>query len=304
MLKLSMPTISVVINTRNEEENLPRALKSVNALADEIIVVDMESSDKTVDVAKKAGAKVFTHIPTGIVEPARNFAISKATGDWVLILDADEEISTNLVKVLKELVEKNDADYYRIPRKNIIFNKWIEYSNWWPDYLIRFFKKGKVEWSEIIHSVPTTTGKGFDLEAKEENAITHHNYLSIDQYLNRLNIYTTKQAEFIISEKIDFSWNLLITKPVGEFLSRYFSGQGYKDGLHGLILSILQAFSEFIVYLKVWQFLKFEEQNINLRDVVKQMKQVESDIHYWQADVLLEEGGGIVQKIKRKFKLR
>lgn len=304
MLKLSMSTISVVINTRNEEENLPRALKSVKALADEIIVVDMESSDKTVDVAKKAGAKVFTHIPTGIVEPARNFAISKATGDWVLILDADEEISTHLVKVLKELVEKNDADYYRVPRKNIIFNKWIEYSNWWPDYLIRFFKKGKVEWSEIIHSVPITTGKGFDLEAKEENAIIHHNYLSIDQYLNRLNIYTTKQAEFIISEKIDFSWNFLITKPVGEFLSRYFSGRGYKDGLHGLILSILQAFSEFIVYLKVWQFLKFEEQNINLRDVVKQMKQVESDIHYWQADVLLEEEGGIVQKIKRKFKLR
>ena len=117
--------ISVVINTRNEEKNLPRCLASVKGLADEIVVTDMESIDKTVEIAKKAGAKVFKHKQTGYVEPARNYAISKATGEWILILDADEETPPSLVKKLKQLVKTGKADYYRLPRKNIVFGRWL-----------------------------------------------------------------------------------------------------------------------------------------------------------------------------------
>lgn len=298
-----MTKISVVINTLNEEKNLPRVLASVKKFADEIVVVDMKSDDKTVDIAKKAGVKVYEYKRTGYVEPARNFAIGKATGEWILILDADEQLPKSLAKKLKEIVKNPSANYYRLPRKNLIFGKWVRHSRWWPDYNIRFFQKEFVSWSEVIHSVPMTQGKGLDLPAKEDLAIIHNNYKSIEQYIERINRYTTLQAKGLVKEGYSFSWRDLIAKPTSEFLSRYFAGEGYKDGLHGLALALLQAFSELTLYLKVWQSEKFKEQEISLEKIVKTMKKQESDLHYWQADTLLKGGGGVLQKIKRKFKL-
>src|SRR3989304_5858919 len=151
-----MARISVVINTLNEEKNLPRAIASIKGLADEIIVVDMQSDDATKDVAEGLGALVYDHKRTGYVEPARNFAIAKAAGPWVFVLDADEEAQVKLVKKLKLLAVKEDADYYRLPRKNIVFGSWLRDSRWWPDYNIRHFKKGKVIRNQVIHSVPMT----------------------------------------------------------------------------------------------------------------------------------------------------
>jgi len=282
---------------------LPRLLASIKPLADEIVVVDMESSDGTLAIAEKAGAKVFFHKPVGYVEPARNFAVGKATGDWILILDADEELPKSLAAKLKKISQKPNADYFRIPRKNIVFGKWLKHSRWWPDLNIRFFKKGHVSWNEVIHSVPMTQGKGVDLPEKEEFAIIHHNYDSIEQYLERMNRYTDIQSQLLIKAKHRFIWKDIITKPLGEFLSRYFHGEGYKDGLHGLALSGLQAFSEFILYLKIWQMSKFPESRIGIEDVVSKMKESESDLHFWQSDALLKEVGGLKHRIKRKFRL-
>lgn len=298
-----MGKISVVINTLNEEKNLPHAISSVKDLADEIVVVDMKSDDATVEIAKKAGAKVFEHERTGYVEPARNFAISKATGNWVLILDADEEISKSLSLSLRKIVENPEADYYRIPRKNIIFGKWIRHSRWWPDYNIRFFKKGSVSWNEVIHAVPMTTGRGRDLPAQEEMAIIHNNYNSIEQYIDRLNRYTTHQTKIIIGKGYEFSWKDLIKKPADEFLSRYFSGQGYKDGLHGLALAFLQAFSELVLYLKIWQSTSFKDEDLKVSEVIDNLKKTESDFRFWSADTQIKEGYGIIARIKRKFRL-
>jgi len=298
--------ISVVINTLNEEKNLPKALASVRQLADEIVVVDMKSDDKTQEIARRTGAKVYEHKRTGYVEPARNFAISKAKGEWILILDADEEVSLSLSTSLRKIINNPEADYYRLPRKNIIFQKWIKHSRWWPDYNIRFFKKGKVSWSEIIHSVPETRGKGLDLEADEKNAIIHHHYVSITQYVQRLDRYTTEHAKILFKDGYEFEWFDLIKKPTNEFLSRYFQGEGYKDGLHGLALAGLQAFSEMVMYLKLWEKQKFSSkgrEEIRVDDVINAMKESEGDLHYWQAETLLKEVGGIKNRIKRKLKL-
>jgi glycosyltransferase involved in cell wall biosynthesis len=202
--------ISTVINTLNEEENLPRALASVKDFADEIVVVDMHSDDQTVDIAKKSGARVFEHDRTGYVEPARNFAISKAEGDWILILDADEELSQSLSKSLRKIADNPAADYYRLPRKNIIFGRWIKHTGWWPDYNIRFFKKGCVSWNEIIHSVPTTQGAGSDLKADEENALVHHNYRTAEQYVERMNRYTSYQAKELAGSGRKFVWQFTV----------------------------------------------------------------------------------------------
>lgn len=297
-----MPKISAVINTKNEEKNLPRALASVKGLADEIIVVDMHSTDDTVEIAKKVGARVYLYEEAGYVEPARNFAISKATGDWILILDADEELRNKVRTQLRTLVQHPKADFYRLPRKNIIFGKWIKHSRWWPDYNIRFFKKGKVSWSEIIHSVPETQGRGLDLPAEEENAIVHYNYTSISQFIERLNRYSDIQAKFLVKNGYVFDWRDLIKKPVAEFISRFFVGEGYKDGIHGLSLGILQAFSEFVVYLKAWEHGDFKEEELDQDKIGNEMKDAQTEINYW----LIKSGikkqtvlGRVLQKLSK-----
>ncbi len=298
-----MAKLSVVINTLNEERNIAEAIKSVAKIADQIVVVDMKSTDATRTIAKKAGADVFEHKRMGYVEPARNFAISKAKGEWILILDADERVSPDLALKIKELIDTSDADYFRLPRKNIIFGKWMKYSRWWPDYNIRLFRKGSVEWSEYIHSVPTTKGKGLDLEPVEAHALTHFHYISIEQYIERLNRYTSMQATNLKKKGYVFTWKDLVRKPANEFLSRFFEGQGYKDGVHGLALALLQSFSELVLYLKMWQFEKFKSSSYESNDAISALKSVQKDYNYWFADTLLREQGGFVQRIKRKFRL-
>lgn len=295
--------ISVVINTLNEEKNLARALASVKKIADEIVVVDMHSDDKTVSIAKEFGAKVFSFERRNYVEPARNFAISKASCDWVLILDADEEVSKELANKLLEISKTQDVSVWRLPRKNIIFGKWMQHARWWPDYNIRFFKKDSVEWSDEIHSVPITTGNSAQLEANEDFAIVHNNYQSIDQFIDRMNRYTTIQADRLIANKHDFYWSDLLIKPSAEFLGRFFAGEGYKDGVHGLALCLLQAFSELVVYLKVWQAGKFKEANLRLTSVGVELKKIEKETHYWIADAHVKETKSLKHRIKRKFKL-
>ena len=258
--------ISAVINTFNEEKNIQRAIKSV-AWADEIIVCDMYSNDKTASLARKLGAKVVFHKRTDFVEPARNYALSKATGDWILILDADEDIPETLAKRLQEIVNKTQQiEAVEIPRKNIIFGKWMKYTGWWPDYQIRFFQKGTVVWQDAIHSKPKLNGLVLTLEAKEQWAITHKNYQSIDQFIERMNRYSNFEAEQLQKKGYKFGWQDVLEKPLNEFLSRFFAREGYKDGLHGLALSLLQAFSFLVVYLKVWQMQSFEEQQISLSE--------------------------------------
>lgn len=276
-----MGKISVVINTLNEEVELPKTISSIKGLADEIVVCDMESSDNTREVAKKLRAKVYIHKKISYVEPTRNFAISKATGDWVLVLDVDEEIPSKLSSKLKEIVKKPEADYFRIPRKNIIFGKWIKHTNWWPDYNIRFFKKGFVSWNEVIHSVPMTQGKGMDLPEKEEYAIVHNNYKDLSSYFEKMLRYTDAGRDNLLKGGYVFTWRDLIKKPLNEFLSRFFEGEGYKDGVHGLALSFLQSFSEFTVYLKVWEKQGFTERNIERKELKEEINKVISDLKWW-----------------------
>ncbi|TSC88568.1 MAG: Glycosyl transferase family protein [Microgenomates group bacterium Gr01-1014_7] len=273
--------ISVIINTRNEEKNIAKAINSVK-WADEIIVCDMYSDDKTAEIAKDLGAKVIFHKRVNYVELARNFAISKAKNDWILVLDPDEQIDEDLAKRLQALVNKSSSfDFVEIPRKNIIFNKWIKHSGWWPDYQIRLFKKGSVVWQSQIHSKPQAKGTGLKLASEEKWSIIHQNYQTIEQFISRMNRYTQIQAEELKKSGYKFRWQDIFDKPLNEFLSRYFTNEGYKDGLHGLSLSLLQAFSFFVVYLRVWETTKFKEQELNLAEFENQTTRVSKDINYW-----------------------
>lgn len=298
-----MGRLSVVINTLNESNVLPRVLASVKNIADEIVVVDMESEDNSVEIAKKFGAKVFTHKRLDYVEPARNFSIEKAGGEWILVLDADEEVPVSLANKIREVVSDNRYDYCRIPRKNIIFGHYMRYAHWWPDYNIRLFKKGMVTWNEVIHAAPIATGKGFDFEAKEDMAIVHHTYDTVEKYIEHMNRYTSVQAALKVKNGYKFSWKDMLLRPSNEFLSRYFGDEGYKDGAFGLALSLLQGFSELVYYLKIWQADRFTPINTELSSVIKEMRERERDLHYWQGDSMYKESGNIKDRVIRKFRI-
>lgn len=296
---MSKINISAVVNTRNEENNIADCLKSLH-FADEIIVVDMESTDDTKNIAREYTDKVFDHEMVGYVEPARNFAISKAVGNWVLIVDADERIPKTLAKKLIEITQEDKADFVRVPRKNIIFGQWTQHSRWWPDYNIRFFKKGSVEWQNEIHSIPVTTGIGINLDSEESLAIEHFHYNTIDEYFERALRYSTQQAKEMISSGYKFDAKDLISKPLGEFMSRFFAGDGYKDGLHGLVLAFLQMFSVMLIYLKVWQHEGHEPKKVGFFTPVWQKIFLEKfkELRYWYLTVLIQSEP---KKAKRFF---
>lgn len=300
-----MGKISVVIITYNEEHNINACLESVQ-WADEIVVVDTGSTDDTVALAKQYTNRVFSHKHVGYVEPVRNFAISKAKGDWILLLDADERIPQTLVQQIQKLIsESSSAHAFFLPRKNIIFGKWMEHTGWWPDYNMRLFKKGAVIWQDKIHSQPNIQGKSEQLDPIEENAIVHQNYVSVSQYMSKLLVYTDIEASEQSNKKI--SWLDMVREPAGEFLRRYFAGKGYKDGMHGLILSILQAFSVFLVQVKVWEKQGFSSKDQpSLSEVFKEFKKITAEFGYWFTTALVEQAKGVKKAqykiMRRRYK--
>lgn len=298
-----MTKISAVINTFNEEKNIERAIKSVE-WADEILVCDMYSDDDTAVIAKKLGAKIIFHKRVGFVELARNIAISKAQGDWILVLDADEEIPSDLADKIREIISKDGVvTHVEIPRKNIIFGKALKASMWWPDYNTRLFKKNSVTWGNKIHSKPKTEGQGLALPAVESHAIIHYHYQSVSQFLQRMDRYTSIQAKELKESGYEFNWKDLITKPLGEFLSRFYVNRGFEDGLHGLALSLLQAFSHFVMYLKVWERKEFSEANLKFEELNQVLKESGTQINYWMryGNLSKNKVKRVFQKIKNKL---
>lgn len=301
-----MAKISVVVNTFNEEKNIVRCLNSVK-WADEIVVVDMHSTDKTRELAKQFTSNVFSHEQVGYVEPARNFAIKKATGDWVLIVDADEEIPMELAQRLQLLsADKPEVSIVSLPRKNMIFGKWIQHSGWWPDHQIRFFKKGTVTWKNEIHSIPETNGNLLSLTG-EENAIVHHNYATIAQFLQKnLVVYAAQEAEELSEKGYKFDYQDAVRFPLKEFLSRYFAREGYKDGFHGLMLAILMGIYHFAIFAYLWEKKKFvDARPAGLQSFGHDIKEAGREVKFWVNTKRLEdEKNGIKRvllKIKRKL---
>jgi glycosyltransferase involved in cell wall biosynthesis len=301
--------LSVVINTKNVAKTLERTLKSVE-FADEIVVVDMHSTDDTVEIAKKYTDKVFEFEDRGYVEPARNFAIQQATQDWILIVDADEEVSAKLRQAVKAIISAKEGtslpDCFYLPRKNIIFGSWIRKTGWWPDYVMRFFRKGAVEWSDELHAVPITRGVVKELPANEDLALIHHNYQSVDQFVSRLNRYTSIQAKELIHDhkQGELDPAHVVRQFSDEFFRRFFAQQGIDEGMHGTGLSFLQTFSEVVRTLKVWELQGFPEMAVNPEETMTSLKQFRRELNYWIADWHVQHAKGIsalVWRIRRKL---
>lgn len=296
--------ISAVIHTYNEEKNIQRCLSSLK-WTDEIVIIDMNSKDRTLEIAKEYNVKIFNHPFTGFVEPARNFGIIKASGSWIFIIDADEEVPKTLADKLVSISADKSIDYYRIARKNIIFGKWIKHSGWSPDYQVRFFRKGNISWSDKIHGVPLTKGNGYDLESSEDLSIIHYNYQTIEQYIERLNRYTSISAKELFLSNQHFSLSDIIKVPSQEFIHRYLVWEGYKDGVHGLALAFLQSFSESVVYLKLWELENFKEEHVCVNDIRIETEKAQKIQQYWFMNILLNQPHNFINdlfwRLKRKL---
>lgn len=278
-------TLSVVISAYNEEKYLETCLASAS-FADEIIVINNSSTDKTEKIARKFTDKVFTRPNDMMLNKNKNFGFAKATGDFILNLDGDEEIPTDLATEIKDVVSSNNpADGYWISRKNIIFGKWIQNGLWWPDKQLRLFKRLKGRFAcKHIHEYIRVDGTVESLVYP----YIHNNYDSISQYLTKISRATTSEAEYLTDTQYQFAWFDALRFPLSDFLKTYFLQKAYKDGLHGLVVSLLQAFYSFVVFAKVWEHAGFPEKMMTPKAFEKELKDRAREIRYWMWTVKIE----------------
>lgn len=299
-----MAKLTVVISAFNEEEKIKDCLESVK-WADEIILVDSGSTDKTVEIAKNYQVKIFPRPNNPMLNVNKNYGFTKASGDWILNLDADERVTLELKEEIRKAMEQwsNEAmeqiNGYWISRKNIIFGKWIEHSGWSPDHQLRLFRKGKGKFQEKhIHELLVVDGE----TAYFKNHLLHLNYDSVSQFLNKLTFYTENEAENLLASSKKVVWQDSIRMPAEDFLRRFFVQKGYKDGLHGLVLSMLMAFYHLVIFCRVWEKQGFKEEELGPEDINKEFKKSGKEINYWLWEVQIRETKNLLKKLFLKLK--
>lgn len=270
--------LSVVISAYNEEKRIEECLRSVS-FADELIVVDNTSTDKTAEITRKYTSKVFSRENNLMLNVNKNFGFSKATGDWILSLDADERITPELQKEIKRVINNSKVNGFWIPRKNIIFGKWIKHTGWYPDYQLRLIRRGKGKFPEKhVHEMIRVEGK----TEKLTNPMIHYNYEGIFQFLRKMEIYVESESKNLIEGGYKLKVADTINFPLKEFLSRFFAREGYRDGLHGLVLSLLMSFYHLAVFVRVWEKEGFKEKNIDTLSLLhRESKTVRKELKHW-----------------------
>ncbi|NMB84220.1 glycosyltransferase family 2 protein [Candidatus Roizmanbacteria bacterium] len=247
------PQITAIIHTRNEEDNIASCVKSARLLTDKIIVIDMQSQDKTVDLAKKLGCELYSFPFVQYVEPARKFAIEKAKTDWIFILDGDERITPALATEIKITVKNRRYTYYKVPRKNI-FNgstgKWLKHGGWWPDYQTRLISRSDfVDWPEQIHSTPKIKGDCGLLK----QSLTHYFHGEISKMVDKTVVFEEIESELLFKAGRPAGTFIFFRKFFGELYRRLIGKIGFADGTAGIIESVYQAFSKTITYLYLYE---------------------------------------------------
>jgi len=243
-----MPLLSVAIITRNEERNLARTLASVS-FADEIIVIDSHSTDRTVEVARSFGANVTVRSWPGFAAQ-KNFAIQQCTGDWVLSLDADEELSPELRTQMRLLLPSNPpADAYFLKRRNLFLDRWIRHGGYYPDAKLRLFRREAANFSQNLHFEERPVHETIEFDGESSHLdfdIIHHAYPTLEDYLEHMDHYSTLGAELLIAQGhrsrswLAFYWHVLFS-PHMVFLQNYFLRLGFLDGREGLLLHLYHS---------------------------------------------------------------
>jgi glycosyltransferase involved in cell wall biosynthesis len=251
-------SLTAVVLSFNSEKKIGKCLSSLSGWADEIIVVDGESKDNTVKIAKSLGAEVYSHKFLGSFAQERNFGTDKANGEWVLQLDSDEVVSKDFKNKCDAILPLTEYTAFKFRRKNFFLGHSFRYGGWyhWSQHL---FKKGFAHYEGRVHEKMIVKGKVGCIEAD----ILHFPFDSISEFIERQNRYTDLQAKDIIDSENNLDirkvrYNLTI-KPLKLFKKMYFNKRGYKEGIYGFIFAVLFAFVHFLKWAKVWE-KEFKEQ--------------------------------------------
>jgi len=248
-------TLSAVVLARNSETKISSCLASVAGWADEIIVVDGESRDRTPEIAQGFAAKVYSHPFLGAFSKERNFGTEKAQGEWVLQLDSDEVVSEDFKKECDLVLPKTEFRAFKFRRKNYFLSHGFTYGGWyhWSQHL---FRKGFAHYEGRVHEAMKVNGVVGEIDAD----ILHYPFDSISDFIVRQNRYTDLQAEDILEteqglDKKKIRYNLVF-KPLKLFKKMYLNKKGYKEGMYGFVFAFLFSFVHFLKWAKVWEKIK------------------------------------------------
>jgi glycosyltransferase involved in cell wall biosynthesis len=247
-------TLSVAIITKNEEANLARTLASVR-WANEVVVVDCGSTDRTERIAWEFGARFFVEEWKGY-GAQKNSAIAKCSGAWVLALDADEEVSAELAAEIRALLEgQPERDAYFLPRRNLFLGRWMRHGGYWPDRKLRLFRRGSAAFEErVVHETMRCAGN----TGRLTGSLIHHAYPTLDDYIEHMNRYSTLGAAQARERGrtsrgfLAFLWNVYVN-PVATFQYNYVLRAGFLDGREGLLLHLYHSVYVSWKYAKAWE---------------------------------------------------
>lgn len=257
---LNIHNISAVLLVRNEELNLRLCLEGLK-WCDEIVVVDMESDDNTVAIAKEFTDRIYTHERIIVFDVAKNYAIEQARNEWVLLVDADEMVPADLAAELRRIAESNEVDAVYMAFKNFIFGEWNRAKAWWPNYHCRFFKKQSMLITGRVHAYMSVsnTARTLYLPPEEKFSIHHFAYTDAEQFISKLNRYTAIEAKHLYDDGNKFTFYLFFKSTIKEFIDRYIRLGGYTDGLRGFFVCIMMVMYRAITCVKLWELHENKE---------------------------------------------
>lgn len=245
--------LSGIVITKNSEEKLETALKSLKGFVDEIVVADGGSTDRTLAIAKKYGARIIKQTGKGYAD-WRNDGVRAARGEWIFYLDFDEETPANLQQEIKKTINAPESSAYAIPRKNIILGRVMKHGGWWPDYVKRLYKKSALRrWEGDLHEEPIFEGSIGHLK----NPIIHYKHDHLSEMIKKTDKWSEIEARLLLeSNHPQMTWWRFFRIMFTELLYRLFWKLGFLDGTEGVIYAIYQMFSKFITYGKLWEMQK------------------------------------------------
>jgi len=242
--------ITVIIIAKNEQEMLPGALKSVS-WADEVLVIDTGSTDKTVQIAKKHGARVASYTVGKNFSDWRNKGLKEASTEWVLYLDADERVTGALKKEICEAVREGEYSAYAIPRRNVVLGKELRHGDWYPDYVKRLFRWANLKkWTGAVHEEPQFRGELGHLT----EPMKHIKHEDLQQMVEKTNHYSDYEARLMFEAgHPPMTVRRFLSAMLREFWYRMVRHRAFLDGSVGIIFALYQVFSRFVSYAKLWE---------------------------------------------------
>jgi glycosyltransferase involved in cell wall biosynthesis len=245
---------SIVILARNEERNIVACSEAARRSGDEVLLIDMESTDRTVELARPLVDKVLSHPLVANFDAARNIAIPEARFDWLWFVDADERIPPETHRVVRELVRDSGAEFeaLSIPFKSYFCGQWMRYCGWWPGYTMpRVLKRGFFRFSEKLHGGVELTGREARIPPDPKLGIDHYSYESVDHYIEKLNRYTSTEAAELHQQNVQWDWRAAMSHMLHDLWMYYELNPGRLDGERGWILSWLSGQYRFLQHAKL-----------------------------------------------------